>query len=172
MDCHLLSAVLLLLATDVSGLLNDSESPCGTHEECVVIQTLFFQACGPDHKQVNRTVNLTTSGYEATTTSPNKTVALLLQRHVESMRRRLVENRPINNWDPLYAAIFSHSENLSVHVTNLTDGVHVIESGSTDCATSIAQAHAGVVDLFTTEGMTEMQRAHQVPAACPFAGFL
>ena len=88
------------------------------------------------------------------------------------MSCRLVENRPINARDPLYAAIFNHSHELTVTVTNLTDGVHVVEDGHTACATQLTQEHAGVVDLFTTRGMVEMQKLHKVPAACPFAGIL
>ena len=85
---HGRALLLVALAAVARASPSDSESPCGTAEECVVIQTLFFQACGPDNKQVNRSVNLTAGGYEATTTSPNKTVVALLQTHVESMRQR------------------------------------------------------------------------------------
>ena len=115
-------------------------------------------------------VNLTKDGYVAKTTSANKTIVGLLQSHVESMRLRVHESRPLNTWDPLYAAVFNHSSEISVATTNLTDGVLVKETASTSCAIAVTHSHSGVVTNFTVMGMREMMTTHNMPKACPFAG--
>jgi hypothetical protein len=99
-------------------------------------------------------VNLTKDGYVAKTTSANKTIVGLLQ----------------NTWDPLYAAVFNHSSEISVATTNLTDGVLVKETASTSCAIAVTHSHSGVVTNFTVMGMREMMTTHNMPKACPFAG--
>ena len=169
-------AVFLLCAAAIIAQLPGDDGPCGTAAECHVIQTLFWEACGPDNNgTIQRVVQHTGTGYIARTTSNNVTIAALLQQHVESMRLRVNEGRPMDTWDPLYASIFNHTANLTIQVANLTSGdgapvgVHVTESGATPCATAIAHEHSAVVDGFIARGMKEMMEGHNAPKACPFA---
>lgn len=144
--------------------------PCGTHEECEVIMALFG-VMGPNTSVVQRHVDATPSGYTATTSSANATVASWLKVHVESMRRRVVEGRPINTWDPFYAAIFNASARakLTMAVRNTSDGVSVTEVGKSPCAAALLAEHAAEVSRFVTRGMAEMSGpAHPVPAECPW----
>lgn len=153
--------------------LPGDDGPCGTHDECLVIFHLFSE-CGPDRKGViNRNVQLTDEGYTARTTSDNATVAALLQSHVEHMRVRVRDHRPMNTWDPLFAALFNASTRgeLDVVTKNLTDGVFVNETGRTPCSVAVLQEHSGEVSKFVTRGIAEMRGpAHPVPAMCPWAG--
>ena len=156
-------------ATGCPPLPRDS-GPCGSHEECMVIMALFAE-CGPNQTSIHREVHLTTRGYHAVTTSSNKTVARLLQQHVESMRQRVSTVSPINTWDPFYAAIFNASarQEIKMSVQNVTGGVHVNESASSLCAEQVLHEHAGEVDRFVSIGMPEMGGpAHPVPRACPW----
>ena len=168
--------MLLLCIPEVLAQLPGDDGPCGSAAECHVIQTLFFEACGPNNNgTIQRRVQKTLSGYVAQTTSKNATVGMLLQEHVESMRKRVSEARPMDTWDPLYASIFNHTAELTIQVTNLTNGdgktsgVQVVESGATSCAVAIAHEHSHVVDGFIARGMREMMDGHDAPKACPFA---
>ena len=163
---------LLLVASLASGSaqLPGDDGPCGTAAECHVIQSLFWEACGSEHKgTLRRNVTLTQKGYVARTTSANATIAALLKSHVASMQQRVHTKRPLNTWDPLYAAIFNHSQDIAISATNLTDGVEVAETGKTECATAITHAHAGVVTDFVKEAMMAMMTEHKVPPACPYS---
>ena len=136
----------------------------------MVIMALFAE-CGPNQTSIHREVHLTTRGYHAVTTSSNKTVARLLQQHVESMRQRVSTMSPINTWDPFYAAIFNASarQEIKMSVKNISGGVYVNESASSLCAEHVLHEHAGEVDRFVSIGMPEMGGpAHPVPRACPW----
>jgi hypothetical protein len=135
-----------------------------------VIFALFAQS-GPNRAVIRRHVNLSASGYSATTTSANATVAALLQTHVESMRRRVRDGRPMNTWDPFYAAIFNASARgeLTMATRNISGGVAVSEVGGSPCAAAVLHEHAAEVSRFVSIGMPEMAGpAHPVPAACPW----
>ena len=150
--------------------LPGDDGPCGTHAECVIIQSLFNEACGPDRSVINRTVALTEHGYIASTTSKNATVAGWLQVHVEAMRLRVLQMRPMNTWDGFYASIFNHSTDIHIDAMNVSRGVVVNETGATPCAIDLLHEHAGEVSRFVTRGMAEMAGpAHAVPKSCPFS---
>merc|ERR1712216_463742 len=163
--------LLSVLFRAVPAQLPGDDGPCGSAAECKIIRGLFWEACGAEHQGViQRTVHKVADGYVAHTTSSNATIANMLQAHVEAMRRRVHERRPLNTWDPLYAAIFNHSSDIQIITSNLTNGTMVQERGSTACAIAITHAHAGVVDGFIANSMREMMTEHKAPTACPFAG--
>lgn len=74
----------------------------------------------------------------------------------------------MNTWDPLFAALFNNTKNITIKVTNVTGGVFVSESATLACPRAIAVVHSGVVDRFVSIGIAEMQGpAHPVPPMCP-----
>ena len=79
--------------------------------------------------------------------------------------------RPINTWDPFYAAVFNASarQEIELSVRNVSGGVAVNETGKTPCAEAVLHEHAGEVDRFVSRGMPEMGGpAHPVPKGCPW----
>jgi hypothetical protein len=115
---------------------------------------------------IQRDVKVTDTGVETTTVSLDTTVAGWIQVHVEQMRHRLLQDCPIRRWDPLFASIFANHENLTLDVTNQTDGVLVVESGDTQCAVSLIHSHANVVSNFLAYGHDEVMQSHDVPNVC------
>ena len=164
------SLLQLVLASFAQCQLPGDDGPCGTHKECVIIDALFLQACGPNHSVINRNVTLSEQGYTALTTSENLTVAAWLQEHAESMRMRVLQKRPINTWDGFYASIFNNSEDIHIATRNISTGVVVTETGTSSCARDLLHEHAAEVSRFVTRGMPEMAGpAHPVPTSCPFS---
>eukprot|EP00039_Didymoeca_costata_P026229 m.15346 g.15346 ORF g.15346 m.15346 type:complete len:208 (-) comp5364_c0_seq2:103-726(-) len=140
-------------------------APCGTMAECRVIMDLFEAGAG-EHL-VQRQVTLTENGYKSNTTSMNASIVNLLHTHVQSMEERVKTDNPINTRDPLFAALFEHTKDITLKVNYTSYGVEVEETGANDCTTALLQEHAGVVSKFVTVGMEEMMEFHKVPTKCP-----
>lgn len=117
-----------------------------------------------DHRTaIRREVNMLPDGVETTTESDDPAVAQRIRDHVQSMRRRMEERRPIHQRDPLFAAIFASADQITMEVTPTPKGVRVIERSSSPRVVRLIQAHADVVSLFLERGHAEMRRDHPVP---------
>ena len=128
-----------------------------------------------NHELIDRTVDIDEDNGIITTetTSENQQVRSWIRQHVEQMKE-LVENsknngggRRIRQWDPLFVAMFDHADKIDMG-TNLTDDgiqVKLVTDGS-ECAMSLAEAHAWTVSAFIDHGRPEVQSYHDVPAAC------
>jgi hypothetical protein len=53
-----------------------------------------------------------------------------------------------------------------MQVETLPKGIKVKETGSTDCAIALVQAHSSTVLKFIKNGRSELRTSHPVPAAC------
>ena len=102
----------------------------------------------------------------ATTTSPDASVASLLQTHVQTMRTRLEDNRVLRQCDPFFVELFESHDEYSASVTNITEGVRVLLSAYTPCGQALIEGHTAIVSKFVETGMTEAMRVHPVPPAC------
>jgi hypothetical protein len=133
-----------------------------THQD--IIQNLV-----QNRGSIERTVTLTELGVEATTWSTDPVIAGWIQTHVAQMKERVETNNVIRQRDPLFVAVFENREFLRTDVTNQTDGVFVVQTGETDCAIDIIQAHAQVVSRFLQYGPNEVRLNHDVPEICLLA---
>lgn len=121
-----------------------------------------------DHRaQIRREVKLIPDGVETITESDDPEVAQGIRDHVQAMRRRMEEGRPIHARDPLFAAVFQHADEIAMQVTPTEKGVRVVETSSAPQVVKLIQTHAAVVSLFLQNGRPEMHRDHPVPAAAP-----
>jgi hypothetical protein len=60
------------------------------------------------HQKIRREVTDINAGIDAITTSADRQIAILIQQHVQQMRRRLETGWPIRQMDPLFREIFEH----------------------------------------------------------------
>jgi hypothetical protein len=129
------------------------------HDRSIILDELF------DHRTlINRTVQYTTNGVVATTTSSDAYVAQLIQAHVTDMKHL---TRPIRQCDPLFRSLFEHMEETSLEYVNITNlGVQVEHTGTTDCGVLLVQAHATQVSSFVNTGIRRPNFAWQPPAEC------
>jgi hypothetical protein len=112
---------------------------------------------------IQRKVTKLTNGVETVTESDDPEVAATIQRHVESMHKRLEEGRPIHLRDPLFAAIFANWQKITMKVEPTKKGVRVVETSSDAHVAKLIQAHAEVVNLFVANGFAEVPKNHAVP---------
>ncbi len=112
---------------------------------------------------IQRTVKKIENGVEAVTESDDPEVAAAIQRHVESMHKRLTEGRPIHMRDPLFAAVFGNAQKITMKVEPTKKGVQVLETSDDPYVIKLIQAHAEVVNRFVAIGFSEVPINHRIP---------
>ncbi|CAJ1920651.1 unnamed protein product [Cylindrotheca closterium] len=130
----------------------------------------YVQELLDSHFKVNREVIYHSDGSITTKTfSDDAQVAGWLQVHVAEMKARVDANMYVRSWDPFFVSMVDHHEETSVELNNLSNGIQVELSASTDCGQSLIEAHTKVVSLFVETGREESSKAHEVPDACQVA---
>jgi acetolactate decarboxylase len=122
------------------------------------------------HESVERTVKQLPNGVETVTTSAEPEVIPMIQKHVRAMHKRLKEKRLIRPMDPLFVAIFENADKIEMSITDLPDGVKVVETSPDAYVVRLIQEHARSVDRFVAEGMEAMHKTTPAPqreAAAP-----
>lgn len=112
---------------------------------------------------IKRTVKKLADGVETLTESDDPEIAATIQKHVESMHKRVKEGRPIHMRDPLFAAVFANAQKIKMQVEPTKKGVKVVETSNDPYVTKLIQAHAEVVNLFIANGFAEARTNHAVP---------
>ncbi|WP_437943405.1 hypothetical protein WMF27_37460 [Sorangium sp. So ce281] len=121
-----------------------------------------------DHRgQIRRKITMLPDGVETLTESDDPAVAQGIRDHVQAMRLRLEERRPIHARDPLFAAIFAHADRITMTTTSTDKGIRVKETSTSPEVVRLIQAHATVIDAFLANGRAEMHRDHPAPQAKP-----
>lgn len=112
------------------------------------------------HTELKRKVTLTKKGYTATTTTPNKDLADMLKKHVTYMKKRLDSEAMVRRWDPAFAEMVDHYDDLEATIELIKGGVKATIQGKTPEAIKIAQNHAKIVTAFTKNGSDELHEEH------------
>lgn len=149
-------------------MMNGRHGNGPTNEEHSVIMQLFDQRHNVQ-RVVQSIVNAdsTVLGTNATTTSHIPNVARLIQTHVWQMQQLIDDERRIRTWDDLFAAVFDHQDAIEMHITNLEQGVQVVQTSTdTNCAARLILDHSRTVSKFIENGMSEMHTNHDVPDEC------
>lgn len=125
-----------------------------------VIHSLFAK-----HEDFIRKVELHEKGYRAETTSENPESAKLLQKHVAQMEERLEGGLSVRHWDPAFAELIAHYEDMTIEVKNIKGGVAVFVIGKTPEAIQVAQNHATIISGFIDKGESQMHATHAAVVA-------
>ena len=112
------------------------------------------------HEEFERKVTMTAKGYTATTTTKNKDLAKKLQIHVAYMKKRMDSGAMVRRWDPAYAEMSEHYEDLEATIEKIEGGIRATINGKDERAIKIAQNHARIVTAFTRKGMEEVEKEH------------
>ncbi len=122
-----------------------------------------FHALLDAHTTIERRVELTANGAITRTTSSDPATTVVLRRHVAAMRDHLSEGGRVRQWDPLFAALADHADEIELTVTAIPGGIAVTSQGSTPEAVALIHAHAEVVSAFVARGREEAHREHAAP---------
>lgn len=115
--------------------------------------------------QIRRQIKLLPNGIETLTETDNPRLRTVLVQHVQSMKQRVEQVRPIHLRDPLFSALFRNAKKVSMMKLTVTPkGVHMIETSDDPFTVKLIQAHARVVSLFIKNGQQEVRKNHPVPS--------
>ncbi len=117
---------------------------------------LFFD----QHDQIKRTVELTKTGYTATTASTTPAVVRALQSHVKQMSERLESGLMVRRGDPAFAEYVENYDELQHKFTKIPDGIKATVTGDSPVAVLVAQNHAQVIADFAAHGWAAHDRSH------------
>jgi hypothetical protein len=140
----------------MGGMMGSMDS--GMREDMMVAHQLVMR-----HDQVKRTVKQLENGVETLTESENAEVAALIKAHVPAMYKRLKENRPIHQRDPLFRELFRYGSKIQAEVILTPNGVRVTETSTDPYVVKLIKAHAKTVDDLVKRGMEAMHELHDTP---------
>jgi len=112
------------------------------------------------HKQIERKVTLSETGYSATTTSTNPVLVRALQAHVKQMNERLESGLMVRRWDPAFAEYVAFYSDMNHKFTKIPNGIKATVTGKTPEAIRVAQNHAQVIADFAAHGWEAHDRSH------------
>jgi hypothetical protein len=117
-----------------------------------------------DHRaQIQRKVTEIPDGVETLTESIDPQVAEKIRAHVQAMKARMSEGRPIHARDPLFAELFRHGDAVTIAIAPTDHGARVRETSSDPYVVKLIKAHADVVSRFLANGHAEMRKNHSLP---------
>ena len=167
------AAALGLLAGPAAGLLaacgDDNQLGMNGMPDWMMRDGMMDAAMMPDmrvihdlltrHDKIRRDVEDIDGGIRSRTTSDDPQLADLIRSHVQAMRARIEDNRPIRHGDPLFREIFEHHAAITIDTADLPDGVQVTETSTDPQVQLLIRQHAHkAVSEFVASGM---QRAMQ-----------
>jgi YHS domain-containing protein len=130
----------------------------GQPQDMKTIHALF-----DGHTQITRTVKEIANGVETYTESNDPKLQALIKEHVWAMKQRLEKHQPIRMWDPLFAELFKHADQIKMEVSATAKGMKVVETSADPYVVKLIQAHAQGVSEFVKEGMPVMHKSHPLP---------
>lgn len=113
------------------------------------------------HEGIERKVEMTETGYRATTTSADPALAEKLQEHVAQMKGRLDTGKGVRRWDPAFEEFRRHYEEIETRIEPVDGGVVVEVRGTTPDAIAVAQNHARIVTGFVEKGEARHHATHE-----------
>ena len=117
------------------------------------------------HRAIERQVEEIPGGVRTVTTSEDPELVALLRRHAVEMAELIEDGGRIRMWDPLFAELLGHSEDIRMEVTEVEAGVVVTETSERPEVAALIRAHAHKVSEFVRRG----EEAYFEPTALPEA---
>ncbi|MEC5127447.1 DUF3365 domain-containing protein [Verrucomicrobiales bacterium BCK34] len=112
------------------------------------------------HDKLQRKVEVTDTGYRATTTSDDPAIVKTLQSHVRQMEERLKSGLMVRRWDPAYEEFVNHYDDIDIEITGIKNGISVVATGTNEEARKVARNHAGIISKFIEHGWSEHDKLH------------
>lgn len=104
------------------------------------------------HEAIERQVEKIPGGVRTTTTATDSELVTKLQRHAAEMAELVESGGRIRMWDPLFAELLAHSDELRMEVVEIENGVVVTETSERPEVAELIRAHAAKVSEFVERG--------------------
>ncbi len=117
-----------------------------------------------EHAQIERDVDDIPGGIRSRTISDNPEIADLITTHVQQMKRRVEDGRPIRVGDPVFREIFEHHRKIEMELRPLGNGALVVETSRDPQVELLIRQHAHrAVSEFVRAGMSRAMRPTPLP---------
>lgn len=116
-----------------------------------------------NHTSIERTVEEVPGGVRTVTTTTDPALVDTLREHVREMALEIELGGRVRQWDPLFAEIFDHYEEISLSIMDVEGGVEVVETSKNDEVVKLIRAHAAKVDEFVARGPAAAHEATPLP---------
>lgn len=126
-------------------------------------QALFKQLLA-EHGSLKRVSALLPNGIRVQTTSDKPELVLVIQAHVEGMKRRFANDRSIRSWDPLFVALFDYRHEIDMVYHNIPTGVEAVLTAKEPKLIELIHAHNKTLHQFTDYGFEASRNASPAPA--------
>jgi hypothetical protein len=134
----------------------------GKRAEMEVYRTLL-----ENHDQIERTIENVPGGVRTTTTTTDPDLVPELRRHVSQMKALVEGGGHIRIWDPLFAEIFRHADQIEMTIEDVDGGVAVTETSAEEDVVALIRAHALKVDQFIARGYEAYAEETPLPEDYP-----
>ncbi len=114
-------------------------------------QALFKELLAK-HGQLKRETTLLENGIRSTTTAATPELVRILQEHVLGMEQRFGRDRAIRSWDPLFAALFEHKDEIKMEYRNIEHGIEAVLTTDNPKLVELIQCHDATLHGFVDRG--------------------
>ena len=125
-----------------------------------------------DRAGIERTVEEIEGGVRTITTAQSAELAETIERHVREVQQLLERGGALRMWDPLFATIFEHHDQIDLQYERIENGVVVTETSEDPWVAELIRAHAQKVNDFLARGPEAVHEATEVPPREPGPGDL
>jgi hypothetical protein len=142
-----------------SWMMNDNIMDPSMMDDMQVIMDLLN-----NHEAITRAVEDIDGGIRSRTTSGDARIAGLISAHVNAMKARIEQNRPIRHGDPLFAEIFKRHSEIAITIDEIPGGIQVSETSTNAQVTLLIRQHArAAVSQFVADGMARAMQPTPLP---------
>ena len=134
----------------------------GSDAEHQADQALFSQLL-EHHTELKRETEKLPNGIISRTTSEDPELIKVLIEHVESMERRFAKGRAIRSWDPLFAALFEHRDEIEMSYHPIENGIEAKLTAQDPKIVELIYAHDATLHGFVNEGFEAGKRESPKP---------
>lgn len=116
------------------------------------------------HEKIQRRVETLDNGVKTWTESNDPELVPVIQIHVQQMKERVENNRPVRQMDPLFREIFEHANEIKMQIENTEKGIFVLETSDNAQVVKLIQQHAHwAVSEFVEQGMSRAMEPTPLP---------
>jgi len=115
------------------------------------------------HEAIKRQVIEIEGGVETVTTSEDPAIVEMIREHVVQMEQRVVSGQGLRWWDPTFAELFRHHEQIEMQIEEVPGGVRVRETSPNPDVAMLIRQHEKGVSEFVADGHARARQATPLP---------
>lgn len=116
-----------------------------------------------NYQSITRTVQEIPGGVKTINTTTDPNLVETLRNHPKEMVKRIADGGHVRPWDPLFAELAKHADEVDMKYRNVKNGIEVISTSENPEVVKLIRAHAAKVSEFATRGRPAMREKTPLP---------